>query len=829
MTSRSGLTAEQAAAKAAQYGLNRIEQEREETFLEELFQSLREPLVLLLLGVAVLYVIFGELRDAIIIFGVILTVAITESSIEWRAGRAIKSLSNLAEPRVLVWRDGKLAELPSEQLVPGDVIELRTGVRIPADAHLLESDNFWTDESLVTGESGHVSHGPISGTDAILGGTLVARGSGVAEVVAIGSASTLGKIAALAAGTKDPKTPLQLQMAQLARTLLIVAFVTSAVIPIIGVFAGRPVREMLLTGLSLAFATIPEELPVLIIVVLGFGSLRLAQRGAIVRRLRAAETLGAVTVICTDKTGTLTENRMEVLSMPEVERLLAGTASGSEKSASILKFAALASERSDGESAIIDPIDAAVWNALNGQARPEMQHFAFDSELRIASGFEKEDGHIVAGVKGSPEAVLSRCKTYVTRGTIVQLDPRVRSALLAAAQTLGRNGRVLAVASQQRTSPPATREDIESDLVFEGLMILRDPVRAQVPEAIKLLRSAGVAVSMVTGDQPTTAESVSREAGLLSEDVVLGTDLQHMTDEALVQRARAGLIVARALPADKLRLVTALQTAGEVVMVTGDGANDAPALSAAAVGVAMGRVGSDAAREAADVVLTDDNFATLERAVAEGRRLFDNFRKAIRFYLAVKVALVLATAIAAILALPLPFTPVQIVILELFMDLGASLAFIALPAEPDVMSRPPRNPAASFLDKGMLIAIAAGGTTLAALVFGSFLFVLHTQPVASARTAALIAWMIGHVVLGAVMAGSGAFGALRKNLPMALWLEASVAFALAIVAVPGLREALAAGALPWKLSAAIAAISALIPLWLAVVISSRRSFKASAR
>ena len=310
---RVGLSTADAESRRLQYGSNRIESGNDETLLHEILESLREPLVLLLLGVGVLYVVFGEYRDAAIIFGVIITVAATEASIEFRASKAVKALADLAAPTVFVWRDGAITERSADTLVPGDVIELRAGSRVPADVKLVASDNVAADESLLTGESQPVEHSHADAVAAVVAaGSLIVRGSAQAEVVRIGVTSTLGRIVELVAQTKPPKTPLQRRMAELARGLLFVAITVSVLIPLAGFLAGRPFREMLLTGLSLAFATIPEELPVLIVVILGLGSLKLARDGAIVRQLRAAETLGAITMICTDKTGTLTENRMTV-------------------------------------------------------------------------------------------------------------------------------------------------------------------------------------------------------------------------------------------------------------------------------------------------------------------------------------------------------------------------------------------------------------------------------------------------------------------------------------------------------------------------------------
>ncbi|MBU6500027.1 MAG: HAD-IC family P-type ATPase, partial [Rhodospirillales bacterium] len=401
----SGLSNVEAAALLRSHGPNAADTGSDETFVEELLESLREPLVLLLLAVGGLYFLFGETRDALIVLGVVIAVALTETLIEWRAGKAIAALTAMADPRAMVWRDGVLAEVVVEELVPGDLLELRAGVRIGADARLVRAHGLAVDESLVTGEAAPVEHD--AEAPDLLGGTLVVRGSGRAVVTQTGMASALGRIAGMVAGAKEPKTPMQLRMGELARVLLWVALAVSAVIPLIGVSLGQPPKEMLLTGLSLAFATIPEELAVLIVIVLGLGSLKLARRGAIVRQLRAAETMGAVTTICTDKTGTLTQNRMTVLETVSASALVGGTA---DEAGTLLAAAAMAS----GDAAV-EPMDAAILAAAEAP-RPEDFH-PFDQSLRLATGVGPVTQGYRIGTKGAVEAVLAICTRWRRNGT----------------------------------------------------------------------------------------------------------------------------------------------------------------------------------------------------------------------------------------------------------------------------------------------------------------------------------------------------------------------------------------------------------------------------
>ncbi|MCO6411071.1 cation-translocating P-type ATPase [Hoeflea alexandrii] len=800
-----GLTTEEATLRLQSHGRNAADSGREETFLEELLESLREPLVLLLLAVGGLYFFFGETRDALIVLGVVVAVALTETMIEWRAGKAIAALTAMSDPMALVWRDGDLGDVAVEDLVPGDLLDLRAGVRIGADARLVRAHGLAVDESLVTGEAEPVGHG--AETPDLLGGTLVVRGSGQAVVTQTGMASTLGRIAELVAGAKEPKTPMQRQMGELARVLLWVALSVSAIIPMIGIALGQPPKEMLLTGLSLAFATIPEELAVMIVIVLGLGSLKLARRGAIVRQLRAAETLGAVTTICTDKTGTLTQNRMTVLEWFSASALI-GEGTGDVRS--LMEAAGLAS----GDTKF-EPMDAAILSAAN--MPPPVDFYPFDQSLRLATGVSpQDDGGFAIGTKGAVEAVLANCETWRRDGQDVPLSDNDRARLSEAVAEAGRRGRILGIASRRAESPPADRDEAERDQTFEGIVILGDPIRPEVAGALAGLHKAGVGVSVITGDQPETARRIAEEVGLVVEHEISGPEIAGMDQHSIAASLAHGAVVARAQPGDKLRIVNALMEAGGVVMMTGDGVNDAPALRAASVGVAMGHAGSDAAREAAGVVLTDDSFATIFEAVRQGRRLYDNFRKAIRFYLAVKLAIIAISAVAAISGHPLPFSPVQIVILELFMDLGAALAFVNQPADSDIMRRPPRDPNAPFFQRELVIDIVLGALTLAAVVLAAFYWMMiQTDNLAEARGAALIAWFAGHVSLGFIMSfddGRPRLRALIDNPMLLLWIASSLAFAAVLATVPAVAEAVGAKSTGLGTTALFAGAAILAPL-----------------
>ena len=618
-------------------------------------------------------------------------------------------------------------------------------------------------------------------------------------------------------------TPLQRELSGLAKILLVAAVVVSALVPAVGVMAGQPLRQMILTGMTLAFATIPEELPILVVVVLGLGALSLARRGAIVRRLLAAETLGAVTIVCTDKTGTLTQNRTEVARVLPMAEILDGANGGdTDHSRKVLLAGCLASEPPGVDSArFVDPIDAAIWSAAGMGAPKADRRFPFDDTLRIASGLTVEpDATARVGVKGAPEAVLERCVSIASNHEARMLDERARDRVLGAVAAAAANGqRVLAVATRRMDGPVSERQAVERDLRLEGLVVLEDPLRPEVPAAVTALRDAGIRVTVATGDQPATAAAIARQAGL-DAATYTQADIAAWHELELARHAAAGAVFARMRPEDKLHLAQALSRAGEVVAMTGDGINDAPALKAAAIGVAMGGVGTDAAREAADLVITDDNFATLTAAVAGARRLYENLRKAVRYYLAVKVGLVTVCFAAAVSGLPLPFAPLQIVILELFMDFGASVAFVSLPPEADEMRRPPRDPSAPFMDRALVVGIVAGGLTLALATGTMFLLGLRSAGVDGARTMAVVTWMLCHAVLGVVMGWERrpvSLQGLRRTPAMLMWVSASLVFAAAMLAVPAFRDVLRGGPVSWGLAGTAVVVAMLAPLWLEVV------------
>lgn len=703
----------------------------------ELVDSLSEPLQLLLIAVGVLAAVFGELRDAVAIFVIIGLVAAVEAISEARAGHALKALRDLSAPTARVRRRGESRTVPAGEVVVGDVLELAAGDVIAADARVFEATGLRVGESALTGEPVSASKGPApvaadaplaERTSMVYASTAVMAGAGAALVTAVGAQTEIGRLGHLVADAQEPPTPLQRAMRELARGALVLALAASTLVPLLGIVRGQPVRNMLLDGLTLAFATIPEELPILVTVLVAVQGLRLARRGVLLRKLRAAEAVGAVTVLVTDKTGTLTENRMH-LDCVEGESHL-----------DVLHTAVAAL----GGAAPLDPIDQALAEALaeapGGLIPPRSpRRFPFDPERKRESAAWIDGDRAFVAVKGAPETVLVACG----------LSDTERHARLERVAELAKEGlRVIAVASRYADTAPSSAEEAERELTFVGLVAFNDPLREGVPEAVRTLAAAGVRTIVITGDHPLTAYAIATQAGLQAAQPLLGgRALDALDDDVLVARLTGDAVIARATPADKLRVVKLLQSRGDAVAVTGDGVNDAPALAASDVGIAMGARGTDLAREAADLVLTDDAYPTVVSAVAGGRGLSSQLRRAVAFYLGAKVALVATIAMPLGLGLPAPFGPAEIVLLELFMDLGASVAFVFEPLDGDMMTRPPRDPARRFLDQGEYAAIAVTALALTAAALPAYLLVRASAGTSSGAAAALGAWLLAHAAI----------------------------------------------------------------------------------
>ena len=819
-----GLDAAEAARRLSTYGPNRLHKAKEVRIWEIFFEEACEPMILLLIVTGVLYALWGGLRDALTILGVILVLVWVEIYNEYRAKRAIAALRKLSAPFAVVRRNGQLREIPAETVVPGDVILIEAGKRVPADARLLEAYGLEADESVLTGESVPNEKDasvvcpeatlPADRHNLVFAGTTITRGRGEAVAFATGAATELGHIAGLTAEVKEPRTPLQTTMRELTRWMVWFALGFSTLVGLLGwLRSGQPLQLMLLTGLSMAFATIPEELPIIITMVLALGSHRLSRQRAIVKRLRAAETLGSVTTIVTDKTGTLTRNRMELsLLEPESSRR------------HILELGALCSSASESDGDFLgDPLETALLRAAAEEGldigtvrseHPLRDAYTPDGSRKRMSVVYERDGRLACAVKGAPEAVLPRCDRMMAKGIEQAMDePDRRHVLERASSMAGEGLRVIAFGEKLVSGGRPTQEDAESDLLFVGLVGLADPPRPEVKAAIESCKSAGIRPVLVTGDHPSTALAVARQIAFGNGSRLLtGQDLAGLPDASLKQEINQVSIFARTNPEDKLRLVRAFQEQGKVVAVTGDGVNDAPALAAADIGIAMGETGSDVAREAADIVLADDNFATIVTAIEQGRLIFANLRKGVRYYLACKLALIGSTLLPALVQAPVPFTPVQIILMELFMDLAAAAAFVVERPESHLMSLPPRNQESRFMDRDMVAGIVRAAAGLFAAVAFAYLFSwFRGRALVEAQSIAFVTWLAAHVFLAFNLRSdheSLALLGLFSNRLMAFWAAAALAFSVLATQMPAAQAVFKTAALSgqdWVLAIGAAA------------------------
>jgi Ca2+-transporting ATPase len=810
--SEEGLTSEEAEARLKRYGENVLFEEEREGFLDALKEEVREPMILLLISVGILYSIWGSLLDAATIFTVITILVLVEVYSEYKAEQGIESLKKLTSPTSLVLRDGKVNEVPSTQIVPGDIFVLSGGERISADARLIRAYGLQLDESSLTGESLPVlkdAEAVVPGsaqaadlTNMVLAGTLITQGEGLSVVTSTGKNTELGRVSELAKEAREPDTPLQVTMEELSKTLVWIALFFSILIPVLGYLRGQPLQTMVLTGLSLSFAVIPEELPIIITMVLAVGTYALSKQNALVKRLRASETLGSVTVIATDKTGTLTENSMKLGHVYIDDELIQPSGSPDEKR--LLEIGILATRAQvtmeNEKLRNSNPMGAAIINSAEtaGLDMNELRsciltdEFSFDNRTKMASYVYEEGDKKIIYSSGAAEAIIEKSSKILMEGREVEFTDSERRKVAEVIAKVASNGeRTIALASRT-LGAKEKRETFVRDLVFAGMVSFLDPPRPEVKDVIAMCKEAGIRVIMLTGDHSETAKAIATQVGIISGGSLLtGEQISSMNDEQLKEALKTTSIFARITPEHKLRIVRLLKDMGQVVAVTGDGVNDAPALKEAAIGISMGQKGTDAAKEAADMILTDDNFVSIGSAVREGRKIFDNLKKGVRYYLSVKVALVLISLLPILLGIPLPFAPIQIIILEMFMDLAASSGFVAEGLEPDIMKRPPRNPRERLLNKKTLTRIFVGAGCLFVAVSLCYLLTYYrTGNLVYAQTVAFAAWIMTHIFLAfntrsetEPLARSGLF----SNKVMVIWGLTAIVMLILATVVPILQ------------------------------------------
>ena len=870
-----GLSPDEAAKRLAEEGPNALPGGQRRTLRSIVAETLREPMFLLLLVAGTLYLAFGDMQEGLTLFGfVLVTLGLTLYQ-EGKAERAIEALRDLTSPRALVIRGGRPQRIAGRDVVRGDLLQLNEGDRVPADAWLLRGDGLRVDESLLTGEP--VPVGKLASPEppraspqdsnlelappqtpnpfvrpggddqpTVYAGTLIVQGHGQARVTATGARSEIGRIGTALGQVLAERSPLQKQTAQLVRNLALLALALSVALVLVHGLMRGDWLQALLAGIALAMAMLPEEYPVVLTVFPALGARRLAAEGVLTRRISAIEALGAATVLCSDKTGTLTENRMTVSHLVAGgvalnARLSLPTLAGDELPEvfhALVEYSILAS--------VVDPFDPMekAFHQLGAKFLAQTEHlhrdwrlvrtYALSPELRAMSHVWQSgaDGAQVVAAKGAPEAVIDLC----------HLDGEAQMRIAVAADALAAEGlRVLAVARARFQSQdwPAVEHDF--DFEFIGLLGLADPLRVQVAGAIAESRQAGIRVVMITGDYPSTARAIAQQAGLLDaagparlavadRGLLSGDEMAALSDEALGERLADVKVCARIAPEQKLRIVQALKARGEIVAMTGDGVNDAPALRAAHVGIAMGGRGTDVAREAASLVLLDDDFSSIVRAVRVGRRIFDNLQKSMSYILAVHVPIAGMALLPVLLGWPALLYPMHIAFLELIIDPACSLAFESEPAEPDLMQRPPRDAEAALFGGATLWLALLQGLGALGIVLGAFAWAESRLPEAQARAFAFTVLVIANLAL--IFCNRSAtkplWASLRTPNPT-LWVVVGSALALLLAALylPWAVGVLRFAPLPANELALAGALGLLGLLWFEAVKWARRKAAAA--
>ncbi|MDP1662915.1 MAG: cation-translocating P-type ATPase [Phycisphaerales bacterium] len=813
-----GLTAAEAAARLQKVGPNTLTTREGRSWWAALGSQFVAVLVWLLVVAAGVSAVLGEWVDAGVIAAIIVINAVMGASQEFSAERSIAALRGMTAPKARVVRDGAVAVVPTAEVVPGDVLVLEAGDLVAADARLVESASLAVIEKSLTGESEPAekdaraiappppAETPLAERSGMVySGTAIATGTARAVVVATGMQTEMGRIAALIAGAEsDGPTPLQARLARVGRLLVVAALVIVAALFGIGLVRGEPLLSLSMTAVSMAVAAVPEGLPAIVTVALALGVRRMAKRRALIRHLPAVETLGATSVICTDKTGTLTVGQMTARALvvpvaaqltmldvsgegyaPEGAVTVEGNELAAEARGAALRLArnlagvndATVMQEKGHWEASGDPTEAAMLIAaakvgLKREAldagSPRLAEAPFDSDRKRAAVVRKAESGADVLVNGSPESVLALC-TQVAEGegqrAITEAD---RTAIHAANEDLASKGlRVLACAARglpqgevAATVADPSPASLERDLTFVGLVGLLDPPRAEARDAVAKCKAAGIRVVMITGDQPKTALAIARDLGIAGEsDTALsGAELAAIDDAALPERVARTNVYARVTAADKLRIVRAWRKQGAVVAMTGDGVNDAPALKGADVGIAMGASGTEVARQASDMVITDDNFASIVAAVEEGRGVYDNIKKSMQFLLGGNSAELLFMGAALVAGLPTPLLPIQILWINLVTDGLPALFLAADPAPPGVMDRSPRPRNAAFIDRGFVFTMILTAFLTAGVVMGVYLYALKHHDETMARTHAFAALVFAELLRS--------FGARSETVPI---------------------------------------------------------------
>ena len=743
-SSKNGLDQSQAQIRLEKFGKNKLDEGKKKSVFVKLLEQLKDPMIIVLLAAAVISGLASELVDSIIIMVVVVLNSILGVVQEGKAEKAIEALQKMSSPYSKVRRNGQVMQIKSEEIVPGDIVLLEAGDSVPADMRIIEASSLKIEEASLTGESVPIEKTalaiPAKDKDIPLGdrvnmaymGTNVVYGRGEGVVINTGMATEMGKIANIISNTDEEKTPLQKKLASLSKVLSVVVLGICIFIFAFGVlrnggFHGGHVLETFLMAISLAVAAIPEGLVAVVTIVLSIGVTKMSKRNSIIRKLTAVETLGCTQVICSDKTGTLTQNKMTV-----VETYTLGDAEQLAISMALCNDASLSE---DGKEIVGEPTESALVRFAYDSGKnknelvkllPRVAEAPFDSVRKMMSTVHKESsGKFIQYTKGAPDELLKACTHILTKDGAVPLTDAHRSAIMAENKKMANKAlRVLASAFKQTDSLPEniSPESLERNLTFIGLTGMIDPVRPEVKAAIEKCRNAGIRPIMITGDHKDTAVAIAKELGILSNEnqAITGSELSNMSDQELEKKISNYSVYARVQPEHKVRIVSAWKKQGKIVAMTGDGVNDAPALKSADIGVGMGITGTDVTKNVSDMVLADDNFASIVHAVEEGRRIYDNIRKAIQFLLSSNLSEVVSLFVATIMNFQL-FSPIHILWINLVTDAFPAIALGMEDAEEDIMTRPPRSPKEGIFAQGLGISVIYQGVAIAILTLIAYL------------------------------------------------------------------------------------------------------------
>ena len=791
-----GLTAREVNNRLQTYGSNALREAPPRSLFALFMDQIMEPLVLILIVAAIISGALGEIGDTILILIIVILNAVLGVFQEHKAEQALKALKAMTKVYVKVIREGIVTQVAAENLVPGDVVFLEAGDSVPADARLLEVASLRVNEAAMTGESVPVEKNleVITAEDVPVGdrknmvfmGTAVTGGRAKAVITATGMKTELGKIAQMLQEAPQEQTPLQRQLAKLGKTLGLAALAIVIVVFLTGLWRGEELFTMFMTAIALAVAAIPEGLPAVVTIVLALGVTRMSRRQAVIRKLPAVETLGVATYICSDKTGTLTKNEMTVTGLYIYDCLFKVTGSGYQPKGEFytqegskitpldeenlrllllggaLNCDARLEQNGAGYRIIGDPTEGALVVAA-GKAGlekdeleckyPRLQEIPFDSSRKMMTTFQQMEGELYALTKGAPDLLLARCKDLLTPGGVEKLDQEVRARLLEVNKNLALKGqRVLALAIRKWAEVPAGNlepEQVETELTFVGFFALQDPPREEAKEAVAVSRQAGIRTVMITGDHQDTAVAIAQKLDIWrqGDGILTGMQLEKMSQHELEEQVKNTTVYARVSPEHKLRIVDALKANHQVVAMTGDGVNDAPALKRADIGAAMGITGTEVAKEAADMVLLDDNFATIVNAVKEGRTIYDNIRKAVQYLLSCNLGEIVAIFTAILLGMGSPLLPVQILWLNLVTDGAPALALGVEPSEKGIMKRPPRNSRAGIFADGVGKEILLQGLVIGLISFAAYWMALQEgRPLVEAHTMAFLTMAFAQLV-----------------------------------------------------------------------------------